>query len=91
MLMEIQKSMGKLETQVETLCEESKEYRKRLGRVEFVVYCATVILAIAGIVGGWVINSAKEIALLTYKATLEAQKPPERAPAPPKALPPAQP
>ena len=57
----MQKSLGKLETAVENLAEQSKEQKKELDRVSKVIYAATAIVTIAVVVGGFLVNTAKDV------------------------------
>lgn len=73
-LMEMQKSIGKMEHSVESLCESEKETRAKIGRIEKVIYAAGVVMIIAIGIGGWTVNAAKDFAMEYFKTSLEAQQ-----------------
>lgn len=72
--MEMQKSIGKMEHSVESLCESEKETRAKIGRIEKVIYAAGVVMIIAIGIGGWTVNAAKDFAMEYFKTSLEAQQ-----------------
>lgn len=79
-VMEMQKSIGGLESSVKVLGEKFdkqsdsvSDLKKKIGHVEKVMYAAGVILICTLAIGGWLLNSAKDFAMTYYKASLDAQ------------------
>lgn len=62
-LLEMQKSLGKVENAVETLTKSDEKTREKLSRIEKVMYAAGVILVIAIVAGGWMITTLKDFAM----------------------------
>jgi len=81
-LMEMQRTLGKIENAVEKLTESEVKTKEKLGRIEKVMYAAGVILIIAVAIGGWTLNAAKDFAMTYYKASMEAQRPQPVVPPP---------
>lgn len=79
-VMEMQKSIGSLESTVATLVSKldankasMDELKKKVGTVEKVIYASGVVLILALSLGGWMLNTAKDFAMTYYKASLESQ------------------
>lgn len=78
--MELQKSFGRVEAKVDglssTLCDlkaAQDETRKKVSSTERVIYASGVVLVLTIAAGGWLLNTAKDVAMTYYKATVEAQ------------------
>lgn len=72
--------MGKVEGAMQGISDDVGELKKKVSRIEQVMYCAGVLLIIFMVVGGWMLNAAKDLALVTYQQSLEHSKPPVNAP-----------
>lgn len=87
-VMEMQKSMGALETSVNNLAtqissqkQSMDDLKTKVGTIEKNMYAAWVILAIAIVAGGWMLNTAKDFAMMYYKTSIETHpKLPSTAP-----------
>lgn len=83
-VMEMQKSIGALDASVKSLTEATSALRAsvtdvkdKVSKIEKTIYAAGVVLVIGLAAGGWMLNAAKDFALTAYKASVEAQKPPQ--------------
>jgi hypothetical protein len=74
-VMEMQKTLGKLDHAVTLLVASEADTKAKIGRIEKVFYAAGVVLLICLSLGGWMLTAAKDFAMTYYKASLEAQKP----------------
>lgn len=74
MLMEMQKSMGKLEQAVATISFELSDIKKKVNTFEKILYAGGILLTIFLFIGGWAINAAKDVWLEGYKSSLEQKK-----------------
>lgn len=72
--MEMQKTLGKMEHAVENLASDMKDIKAKTSRMEKILYAAGVVIAIGIFVGGWMINTGKEFAILAYKESLDQAK-----------------
>lgn len=79
-IMEMQKSVGALEsavngltTQIGSQKQSMDDLKKKVGHVEKVMYAAGVILLIGLSLAGWLLSTAKDFAMTYYKASLDAQ------------------
>lgn len=72
-LMELQKSVVRMETILENVKQSSDETKGKVSKLEKTIYAAGVILAICIVVGGWTLNAAKDFAMTYFKASVEAQ------------------
>lgn len=72
-VIELQKSITRVETVLEQVQRTSDETKAKVSRFEKIMYASGVVLVIALGVGGWMLNAAKEFALLHYKTALESQ------------------
>lgn len=72
-VVELQKTVTRIEVTLEKVEKSTEDTKAKVSRFEKVMYAAGVILVIAIGVGGWILNTAKDFALLHYRTTLEAQ------------------
>ena len=82
-LMELQKSVVRMETILESVKQSSDETKGKVSKLEKIIYAAGVILAICIVVGGWTLNAAKDFAITYFKASVEAQSKQSASPLPP--------
>jgi DUF438 domain-containing protein len=75
-LMELQKSSVRMETVLEGVQKTLEDTKAKVARFEKIVYVATGTLAVVILVGGWMINSAKDVAIMYIKANLDSQAKP---------------
>lgn len=75
-VMELQKSVTKLETTLEHVNRSVDETKGKVSRFERIMYAAGVLLVIAIAVGGWVANALKDFALAYYKSAIELEAKP---------------
>lgn len=80
-LMELQKSMGKIEsvseglkTDMGEIKADMSEIKRKVSKSEKILYASGVVLTIAVVIGGWMLNTAKEFAIISYKAALTQQR-----------------
>lgn len=73
-ILEMQKTLGKLEASVEKLSESDRETCSKINRIEKIMYAAGVVLIIAIAVGGWFLNTATSIATEYVKASMSSQE-----------------
>jgi len=71
--MELQKSMVRVETVLESVKKSAEETKEKVSRFEKILYAAGVIMVICVVVGGWFLSAAKDFAMTYFKATVEAQ------------------
>lgn len=84
-VMELQRSMTRVETILDEVKKTSGETKDKVSRFEKVLYAASAVLVIALAIGGWMLNTVKDFAMTYYKASLEQQKPTQvPTPVPPK-------
>lgn len=81
--MDLQKTVTALQTSVDAMKTSVDDTRAKTARFEKVLYAASVVLIITLAGGGWLLNTAKEFAMLHYRSALEAQQRPN-PPAPTK-------
>jgi hypothetical protein len=81
-LMELQKSAARTDATIESLQKTVDETKTKVSRIEKTMYIATGIIVFAVAVGGWMANSVKDVAMLYFKATIDAQQQ-KQLPAPP--------
>jgi len=79
-LMELQKSAARLDATIESLQKTVDETKSKVSRIEKTMYVATGIILVAFVVGGWMANSVKDVAMVYIKASIDAQ---QAKPAPP--------
>ncbi len=72
-LMELQKSVVRMETVLTNVQTTIDDTKVKVARFEKIVYVATGTLAVVLLVGGWMINSAKDVAIMYIKANLDTQ------------------
>lgn len=75
-LMELQKSSVRMETVLEGVQKTLDDTKAKVARFEKIVYVATGTLAVVILIGGWMINSAKDVAIMYIKANLDSQAKP---------------
>ena len=73
-LMELQKSSARTDATIESLQKTLDETKTKVSRIEKTVYIATGIIVVAVAVGGWTVNSAKDVAMMYIKASIDAQQ-----------------
>lgn len=76
----MQKSIGGLEASVNNLAtqigsqkQSIDDIKTKVGAIEKTMYAAGIILVISLAIGGWMLNTAKDFAMMYYKTTIEAQ------------------
>lgn len=86
-VMEMQKSIGTLEASVNNLAtqigsqnQSMNDLKTKIGTIEKNMYAAWIILAVAIVAGGWMLNTAKDFAIMYYKSAIESQ---DKSPPPP--------
>lgn len=84
--MELQKSVTRMETVLEEVKKTTDDTKAKVSRFEKIIYAAGVVLVVALAIAGWMLNTAKDFAMMYYKTTIEAQskqaaQPPAPAPA----------
>jgi cell division protein FtsL len=79
-IMEMQKSLGAIESsisvqtaQISSLKNSVDTTKVSLGRIEKVMYASGFVLIISLSLGGWLLSTAKDFAMVYYKASIEAQ------------------
>lgn len=72
-VMELQKSVTKLETTLEHVNRSVEDTKGKVSRFEKIMYAAGVLLVIVIAVGGWVANAVKDFALTYYKNAIELE------------------
>lgn len=65
---EIHRTLGRLEQAVETLTAESTAARNKLDRLSHVVYAATVVVTIIGIILGIIANKVGDAIVVALKS-----------------------
>lgn len=78
--MEMQKTLGKIEHAVDRLSTDMDDVKNKVVRTEKILFAAGVVLTIALVIGGWMVNTAKDVAVESYKVMLEQIKPQPVAP-----------
>ncbi|MFZ0479318.1 MAG: hypothetical protein WAL71_09225 [Terriglobales bacterium] len=66
-VMEMQKGVGHLTKAVETLEEHAKSQGQKIDHMSKVIYAAGVVLTIAVIGGGWVVNRVADVAIEMFR------------------------
>jgi hypothetical protein len=84
-IMELQKSVTALTVSVESMQQSVDDIKGKVSKFEKILYAASVILIIALVIGGWLINTAKDFAMTHYRASLQA--PANAPPTPPPSAP----
>lgn len=72
-VMELQKSITRLESILEHVQKTVDGTQSKVASFEKIMYAAGVVLAVALVVGGWMVNTAKDVALMYVQTTLENQ------------------
>lgn len=72
-VVELQKSVAKLETTLEHVNRSVDETKGKVSRFEKIIYAASVLLVIVIAVGGWLANAVKDFALTYYKNSIELE------------------
>lgn len=73
-VMEMQKTLGKLEHAVNLLVESEAATKAKVSRIEKIIYAAGVVLLIFLTVSGWMISTAKDLAMTYFRAQLDPPK-----------------
>lgn len=73
-LMELQKSVVRMETILESVKQTTDDTKSKVSRLEKIAYTAGVILVILIAMGGWALNTAKDFGMMYYKASIEIQQ-----------------
>ena len=71
--MELQKSVTRMETVLESVKKTTDETSIKVSRFEKMIYAAGVVLLIFLAVTGWMLNTAKDFAMEYYKDSLKAR------------------
>lgn len=70
MLMELQKTVGKLSQSVEMLTRQNKEHEKKLDKISHGIYAAVVVLSVVGAVLLWLLNAVSDEIVTVVKEAL---------------------
>ena len=73
-LMALERSAAKTDARIEHLEKTVDETKTKVSRIEKTIYIATGVIVFAVVVGGWMANSLKDVAMLYVKASIDAQQ-----------------
>lgn len=72
-VMDMQKTLAALSVSVDHLITSESKTCEKVARVEKVMYAAGVVLVISLAIGGWLVSTAKEIAMKYVDASITQQ------------------
>jgi len=73
--MELHKIVGQLTEAVNNLTKKVDKHDEKLEHATKVIYAAGVILTIAIVVGGWIVNRVADVAIEMFKHPAQIQQP----------------
>ena len=73
-VMELQSKVGQLTEAVSNLSKKVEKHDEKLDHATKVIYAAGVVLTIAIVVGGWVVNRVADVAIEMFRHPVQVQQ-----------------